>query len=189
MRELLAYLASAPPGPLSEVGELDALLARYWEELEGGDAEGMSGYKLHGRMEQVVWEPPILQFSIERHGATALGSTRAEVHDWTVDVEQRSASLSGTGIRQLYPMQARLDVGPMAKEITESIVNHREDPRWRWQKDGSVRILIGKVLPADSAVKQTLEGRRRRFRQVVEEYLTDSGWPKVRVDVYSAPTT
>lgn len=99
MQELLEYLASLHPGTVSELAKLEVLLAVCWEELDGGSDEGMSGDKLHGRMEGVAWQPPILKFRIERHGGTALGSTRADVHDWTVDVNQRSASLSVTGHR------------------------------------------------------------------------------------------
>lgn len=86
-------------------------------------------------------------------------------------------------------MQARLDVVSISEELVESIVNHREDPRLKWNKDGTVTISIGKVLPKDSAVKQTLEGRRRRFRQEVERKLTENGWRKIKANVYSPPAT
>jgi hypothetical protein len=42
----------------------------------------MTGQKLLGRMEEVVWEPPILSFTVERHGGTVQGSSRASP-GWT----------------------------------------------------------------------------------------------------------
>jgi len=46
----------------------------------------MTADKLLGRMEEVLWSPPDLTFSIERHGAAALGSSRAELQEWMIDV-------------------------------------------------------------------------------------------------------
>jgi hypothetical protein len=53
----------------------------------------MAGYKL-SRMKDATWNPPILEFTIERHGGTALGSTRASLQRWEInmDCERRVAS-------------------------------------------------------------------------------------------------
>ena len=79
LREVLAV----PPPPAREI---EAHLAPVWDALAGDDG-GMTSRKLHGRMEVVLWNPPRLTFYIERHGATVLGSSRAEVQEWTVDLE------------------------------------------------------------------------------------------------------
>jgi len=34
----------------------------------------MEGHKLKNRMESVMWNPPLLEFDIERHGATVNGA-------------------------------------------------------------------------------------------------------------------
>lgn len=73
-------------------------------------------------------------------------------------------------------MQARLDVEALAEEIAALIVSRKEDDRLRWYEDGQVRVLIGKVLPEASAVKQTLAGRRKRFRAALAERLAAEGW-------------
>jgi hypothetical protein len=44
------------------------LLAACWQEFNGDDG-GMSGDKLLGRMEEVIWEPPTLSLTVERHVA------------------------------------------------------------------------------------------------------------------------
>jgi len=75
---LKEYLKSTTPGALTDSGVLERLLADCWDELSGASAGGMHGWKLLGRMEHVHWNPPVLSFTIERHGGTPLGSTRAE---------------------------------------------------------------------------------------------------------------
>jgi hypothetical protein len=174
-------------GPISDVATLEELLAGCWNEFEGSDAEGMLGNKLQGRMEDVVWEPPILQFHIERHGGTALGSSRAEIHQWQINVDKRSANCCNTSHRQVRRMQSRQDVKSKAREIVDRIVNNREDEHLKWNDDGSVRILIGKIIPDEFIAKQTLQGRRKRFRKEVDEQLGSRGWQKIRENVYAPP--
>lgn len=74
------------PGEVGEVGPLAALLAGCWHEFGGADSERIHAGQL-GRMETVPWNPPVLSFRIERHGAMGLGSTRAETQDWRVDLK------------------------------------------------------------------------------------------------------
>lgn len=189
MQELLTYLASISRGSVADTAMLEGLLAACWEQFEGSNAEGMAGDKLCGRMEDVVWRPPILRFMIERHGATVLGSTRAERHAWKIDLENRSASCEKVGYRQVSPRQSRLNVEPMAEEIVQLIMAHQEDERLKWRVDGSVWVQIGRILPQYSAVKQTLAARRTRFRATVDLLLHNAGWRKVRPNVYTPPDT
>lgn len=126
-----------------------------------GDDGGMTGMKLLGRMENAVWLPPRIVFLIERHGATVMGSSRAEVQECTVDLEQRTKMVETVGHRQVRPMQSRLDVQPVAEEIAAASLGGRPDDRLKWDGKDHVRLLIGEVLPAGSAVKETLAGRRR----------------------------
>jgi hypothetical protein len=79
---LRIYLATLPPGPISDPAALERLLAACWDEFTG-DYGGMEGYKLLGRMEDVTWGPPVLSFSVERHGGTVMGSSRAELQGWS----------------------------------------------------------------------------------------------------------
>lgn len=185
MQQLLEYLSTMSPGQIADVGQLDSLLAACWDQFDGGNAEGMESYKLLGRMESISWNPPVLSFTIERHGGTVLGSTRAELQSWEVNVQNQSAVCGTGGHRQLEPMRPRLDVKPIAAEIVELIVNRQDDNRLKWKPDGSVRVLIGNILPSGSAVNQTLQGRRKRFRTELERLLTNHGWNRVRANVYN----
>src|SRR3954471_2798560 len=92
MDELRDYLSRQKPGPVDETSHLERLLAGNWHAL-GGDHGGMAGSKLFGRIEAVGRHPPILGLTIERHGGTTLGSTRAEMQRWSVDLDRRTAML------------------------------------------------------------------------------------------------
>ena len=146
MQELISYLESNQPGPLSATREFQGLLAGCWDEFDGSGAEGMAAYKLIDRMEDLFYEPPVLRFIIERHGGTVLGSSRAARYAWEVDLEGKSASCELIGYRQLKPMRPRHKVGPIAEEIAPLITNRMDDPRLKWNGN-KVQIKIGEVIP------------------------------------------
>src|SRR5208283_4498792 len=175
MDELRDYLKNLDPGPIQETSQLEQLLAEVWDDL-GGDEVGMIGHKLIGRMEIVEWHPPVLTFVVERHGGTVLGSTRADIHRWTVDLEHQTATCERTGQRQLSSMAKRVDVGYIADEIARKITNGEADDRLRWLGDGRVRVELGRIFPERSGYKQTVQGRRRRLREALIERLTTKGW-------------
>jgi hypothetical protein len=183
MDALLNHLATTPPGPITDASTLARLLADAWGELSG-DHGGIIPAKHLQRMEDVTWNPPLLTFVIERHGGTVLGSTRATVQQWTVDVEQGSVACVEARHRKLRPMQARLDVASIAEDIVAQIVLGRDDHRLHWGNDGRVRVVVSKVLPEGSAVKQTLAARRKRLRAALKERLVPLGWHQCRANVY-----
>lgn len=67
------------------------------------------------------------------------------------------------------------------------IIERQEDERLKWNKDGSVSVKIGMVLPKKSAVKQTLDNRRKRFGNTVDGLISNAGWHKVRTNIYAPP--
>jgi len=136
----------------------------------------MEPKKLLGRMKDVLWRPPILGFVIERHGGTVMGSSRAELQHWTVDVEHKTATMSVKGYRQKSPRQSAVDVKSIANELTELIINGHNDERLQWSTDRRVRVLSGKIFPDNSAKEQTLEGRKKRLVKAMEERLIQLGW-------------
>jgi len=188
MKQLNDYLASLNSGKISNSTELEDVLAECWDEFDGSDANKMAGYKLHGRMENIDWNPPVLSFIIERHGGTVQGSSRAEVFEWNINIDDKKAICGNVGNRQLKPMQPKLDVLPMAQEVVQLIIVRQIDERLIWKEDGSVRIQIGKILPEDSAAKRTIAGRRKRFRKIVDELLANAGWQKVGPNAFTPPT-
>jgi hypothetical protein len=176
MDELTGYLKSLEPGPLEQRSDLERLLARAWDDLDGGDEAGMVGRKLIGRMERVEWQPPRLSFVIERHGGTVQGSSRAELQRWTVKLDQKTATCERTRHRQLSPMAKRVDVELIADEIAEKIMGGEADDRLDWLGDGRVRVEIGSIFPKGSGCRQTIEGRRRWLREALIERLSTKGW-------------
>jgi hypothetical protein len=175
MKELTGYLMSLNPGPVEQTNQLEWLLAKVWDDLAGGES-GLVGHKLISRMEHAEWHPPRLSFVIERHGGTVLGSTRAELERWTVDLDRQTTTCERSGHRQLSPMARRLDVEPIADEIADKIIRREADNRLRWLPDGRVRLQMDKVFPKGSGFKQTIEGRRRRLREKLIERLSPRGW-------------
>jgi hypothetical protein len=176
MDGLRKYLSGQKPGPLKTTSDMEYLVAEVWGDL-GGDDGGMAGQKLIGRMERVEWHPPILALTIERHGGTVLGSTRAETQHWSVDLDSRTATLQRTGHRQLSPAARRMDIAPIAAEIAGLILHGGKDERLHWLDDGRVRVEMGRIFPEQSGFKQTIQGRRRRLRAALIEALARRGWP------------
>lgn len=191
MEKLKKYLKTIPPGTIDVPTELEFLLADWWNTLDDGidDGSAMSGDKLPGRTENVVWDPPNLHFVIERHGAACLGSSRAELQHWTVDVEAGTVTLDKVGRRQLCAMSPRLNVKPLAEEICQLIAAGKKDEKLKWHTDSRVRVLTGNILLKGSAVKQTLEGRRKRFHKALEELLAKEGWVALGGGVYGTRDT
>lgn len=187
-QKLVGYLMSLKPGLVKETDNLERLLWNCWDQIEGSDQGKMEGFKLLHRMEEVFWSPPILKFSIERHGATVGGSIWAGIQEWKLNVETREAICEENRRRQVSPKApalTRSHVKSMAEEIVRLILDHVEDERLKWNRDGTVRVQIGEIIPEGK--KETTIGRRKRFRIAVEELLANKAWYKVRQNVYAPP--
>jgi hypothetical protein len=176
------HCASLPPGPVADVPTIERRLAAVWDELSGDDG-GMEAHKL-SRMENPIWNPPVLTFQIERHGGTVLGSSRAEVQEWTVDLQSMTASVKVAGRRQISPLKPKLDVNSIAADLCSAILTGKQDDRLKWDGTSKVRVLMGKVLPERSAVKATLAYRRKRLRNELTRLLAPEGWKCVRPNDY-----
>jgi hypothetical protein len=107
------------------------------------------------RIEQLSWNPPTFEFSIERHGQTVNGSSRATVYRWSVDLEKGTAHVIDEKRRQLYQMDKRLAVKPIAESLADAIIGGKEDGRIVVNKDGSVRLKIGEIIPRPSMPTST----------------------------------
>ena len=185
MEQLLEYLGSIPMGTITSNNELDSLLANCWDEFNDSREGGMEPYKLHGRMEEISWNPPVLNFKIERHGGTVNGSTRAEIQQWEVNLKTCLAKCYNVGFRQIKAMQSKMNVKPMAEEIVALILEQRKDSRLKWSENGSVQIVTGNIIPTGSACKQTIQSRRKRFREEVERLLLEHGWQKLKTNIFA----
>ena len=171
---LQQYLDSVPFGAITDTDTLIPLLKNAWPEFDGSGRCGMKNDKLT-RIENARWDPPCLEFTIERHGGTVLGSSRGELQHWTINIIEGTAKTSTSGYRQLRRRQPPLDVSPLAERVVTAI-NGRDDPCLVRRPKGSVQVRVGMLIPESSAPKQTVTKRRRRFRSVLNERLATVGW-------------
>lgn len=190
--ELREYLARVDPGSVVGSAELKRLLATAWDAFEGSDVGAMAGDKLLTReLEDAAWEPPELSFTIERHGGAAQGSSRAERQRWVLDLARRTASMDSVGWRQLSPSQppfSKEDAARLAEEVVRHVLARADHPALEWKPDGRVRIVVSAIIPPDLP-KQTLQGRRKRLREVLAARMVKAGWQEASSWVYGRDQT
>jgi hypothetical protein len=178
LEDLRNFLSQLAPGPVVDVQTVERLLFESWGELGGNRSGGMTVEKLIKRTENMTWNFPVLEFQIERHGATVSGSVFAGVQVWRVDVQEAKADLDDNEKKR--PVGERdkpLKTEPIVTEIETLILGRKEDPRLKWVSPRYVRVEISKVIPTTN--KQTTSTRRRRFIEALEEQLKVAGWRKV----------
>jgi hypothetical protein len=188
VQTLLNELKNTPPG-LVEVAACDKiidLLTACWSELEGANDTSMEAWKLH-RAEGLSWNPPLLSFTIERHAATVLGSSRAELQSWTVNLDLETARCAKESYRQLRPTASRLNVKPIAARVIDAVqqgpaasCDLLKDGIVEWNGPNQLSIKHGALIPGGE-YQQTVAGRRRRFRNELERRMRDIGWEFVEV--------
>lgn len=181
--KLRNFLGSLPAGVVSDVVALARLLSPVWHMFAGSEEEGMEGSKLltlkplKTRIEQPQWQPPHLTFEIERHGATVLGSSRAEVHTWKLDVHHRRAEIASRRRRQVRPADKRFDAKAVADELAPFILAGEDHKGLKWSPGRKRVRLISDVLArtmAEDPPKQTVDGRMKKLRAQLVPLLV--GW-------------
>ena len=151
------------------------LLANCWQLLKGSSDQSTWANKIH-RIENLLWKAPILSFQLERHGGTVNGSSRANIHSWKVNINTASATIIKTGHCQLYTMSPRFNAKSCAKEIADKILNKIQDETLNWDANLEYVVLnIGKIVP-DGGANQTIQGRRKRFRDALESIMLTHNW-------------
>jgi hypothetical protein len=186
--ELIAVLHDVQAGPVPQDLSASVLrrLKEAWPGLKGSSDTSMHSDKLY-RAEELRWEPPVLSFRIERHGATVLGSTRAEVQHWRVDLQYSVASCGTESFRQIEQRARGLDVKPIVKHVLEVVAEGSastaelvQNGTILWQSDSVVVVRHGALVPG-SGFARTVAGRRKRFRQALAERMALLGWRLARV--------
>jgi len=180
---LATFLSNLQSGPVADPRAVERLLVLEWDSFQGSGAGGMRASKLRGRTEEMYWRDPNLTFSIERHGGTVNGSTRAELQDWTINISWRTAEVVSLRRRQLRPTAKRLNVLPIAEEVADVIISGRESEIVQRLPDGRVKVRIGSLI--GGGFEQTIAARRKRFRIALEKLLTSRGWRNVSVNTYA----
>jgi hypothetical protein len=177
-------LGALPAGRVSwdHLAEIEDRLVAAWGGLVGSREERTTANKLRGRIEDLVWQPPELSFTIARHGGTVHGSTREALHRWTVNVDAGTASLESTrGFRQVGARAPALKVEPLVDEIVAAVDAHQEHPALEWRSPNRVRVYPKRIGGIDEGFQQTASGRVKRLVAVLEPRLAALGWNRCPV--------
>jgi hypothetical protein len=180
---LKALLEKQETGPVfADRHKFKRLLAACWHQFEGCAETEMHAGKLD-RIEDATWQPPYLEFLIERHGAVVLDSKWASIHRWRLNLETLAAEVNEEGSRLIAPKDKDLDTKALAESLANAILSGQPDERFKILPDGSVRLNIAVIIPETN--KKTTEGRRKRLRRDLSVLLEPHGWRKTRPNVYS----
>lgn len=162
--------------PKEKASNIEAILYENWETFTGDD-EALAAYKLK-RAEEYIWEPPCLKFTIERHGAMKFGSSRAELQEWTINMDTRTKECQESGYRQIYKQQSRWYAEPVAEEIAEIILSGDSDERIEWVNPKKVKVITRNFVPFGA--KQTEQYRKKRLYEELDTRLSPHGWERWR---------
>jgi hypothetical protein len=124
----------------------------------------------------VKWQSPNLLFTLERHGGTVNGSSRASLHHWQVDTNNWIACIIKKGHRQLKKQAKKVYAKQKCIEILD-IITQLKDHIWiKWAPDHTqARLFITYVVP-DDGKQRTISGRRKRIKEELPKYLEPEGW-------------
>ena len=191
IQKLTRFLKPVSPGtiPTNKSGELFQLVVASWDEFSGSADTRMEARKIlrDEGPKDVTWSPPCLSFTIERHGATVLGSTRAEKQRWTLNLQRRTADHQQAGFRQVGPKAPRVNVRGLADEVSKAV---QEGPSSTsrlvsngvvvWKNDDELTVFHGKII--GGKYQRTASGRRKRFIADLKPKLMIFGWEFISVD-------
>lgn len=178
MARLLETLGS---GDLEEATR--QALADCWEQFKGHGESAMAAYKLD-RAGAFTWEWPILEFTIERHGAiVGGGSSRAELQRWRLDLEKRSADVISLSHRQVRTMAPALQFDKVVSELIDALRDRGQATWLRWDEAGGVTVVISQLrVRAEtlqknpSRSKATTDSRTLQLREVAKREMVALGW-------------
>jgi hypothetical protein len=175
--ELATFFQTQRRGRIANTAQAKQLLAAIWNDLSGDDT-AMTHDKVE-RAEVMCWDPPLLHFEVERHGGVVCGSSCASLQEWTIDIDARTKTCFEARFRQIRPMQPRLNVAKIVEGIVTAVQGGY--PRKGIDFDGSddVRIQVSLFVPSAGVAKDTLLGRRRRFRANLIKAMDHIGWSQV----------
>jgi hypothetical protein len=85
-------------------------------------------------------------------------------------------------------MAQRIYIKPLVDRILEAIHTGSETELVSKHADGTVAVKTTAIFPTGSAVRMTLEGRRKRLREGVAGALLQEGWQRLGPDIFRPPT-
>jgi hypothetical protein len=177
INSLIDHLNKLDHGPISDSEKpvVLKLLSSCWPDLHGSDDQKTSEDKLC-RAEELAWDGSILTFALERHGGTVNGSTRGALHYWEVDILSGRAEIVRRGVRQLSPMDHRMNTSAKAENVANQILSNEQHKNLQWRPNNYVVLNIGEIIPETNA--QTTASRRKKFRAKLESVMLTHGWKR-----------
>ena len=167
--------------PVDLEAQVKNLLAGCWAELTESNETRMEPRKVN-RGEDWAWNPPVLSFTIARHGGTVLGSTRARLQHWEVNLDEGTTHQAESGFRQVTPTAPRVneaDLREIARRVCEAVQNgpHGSPTSLpiKWRSDTEVIIKPASLIPNDG-FQQTIQGRRTRVKKILNDEMATIGW-------------
>lgn len=155
LRERIFALLNAAPHDASP--ELLNLLAQYWQKLEVYFGTKMEPWKA-GRICEIEWNPPLLEFRIERHpGAWD------RVQRWRYDFNSNEARRVSEWTPPQNPSYTKEQVRKDAKQIVNAMLQGEPHPCIE-RKGEYHRIWMGR-LPQTKPVPNDLPQRTAKGRQ------------------------
>ncbi len=150
-------------------------LAEVWASLAGCGDQKTTAEKIY-RAENFCWLPPsVISFRLERHGATINGSSRAEIHCWHVNLDDRAAHIARKTYRQVWKSDSRMNCAAWARDIASIILARKDHFGLVWSEERqNVTLKLEILIPTTYA--QTTSGRRKRFRESLVPLLAELGW-------------
>ena len=118
--------------------------------------------------------------NIARHGATAQGSTRELIHQWQINLDEKTVEYTAIGHRQIAPKLTDAELIRKAISVSEAIKaaprsNFNSDFQLTWISSTECRIRPSALIPGRTP-KQTVAGRRRRMREILQQQVKAIGW-------------
>lgn len=185
MERLQQFLQKIPAGTIFAERQPDlwGVLYNTWDEIEGSAEGKMTKDKIY-RAKTMEWSPPILSFVVDRHGAFVQGSSKEELVGWDIDVSTGKAVSYAKGYRQLRPQQKILDVKVLVTDIVTALSSGLDHAAFTRKSDAEIEVHVGVIIP-DVWPKQTVAGRRKRFRTELVKMMAIHGWiPKQKSRAY-----
>ena len=135
------------------------LLEESWDNFDGSSATRMKFSKINrdDGPSDVMWAPPVLSFTIERHGGMAGGSTRAEKQNWSVNMERLTARAETAGYKQIGAVSrpfTKEHIAELVEQICAALSQgpHADPPcaaqsKISWKNDHEVHIKPSEFVP------------------------------------------
>jgi hypothetical protein len=76
----------------------------------------------------------------------------------------------------MQPRVTKKAMTALANEMADLVESRKADGRVEWLDDREAHVIVAQLFPKRSGCKETVSGRRRRFREILEQVMSARGW-------------